>query len=214
MSIVCISELTKYSRTMQHPCSLTGATQSNVNILEVSIKFSRTSLYDIRTALLEALIVSPSLSLLSATVVNCATSARSASTKASLGAYRQISSITFVDLMKFSSWAWVVILLCQHSCWHCTAGCSRKWLPAERRKRRCQSAVFSAYQLCDPKLCLSSFVCKMGLLLMVPTSQGCCEEKLIHVKQSLAHWSPQIMLTIIIITSVKWGGISEWRTFL
>lgn len=80
-SIMCVSELINYLRTMQRHCSLTGATQTNVNILVVCIKSSRTPLHVITTAHLEVPIMSLSLPLLSATGVNCATLAGSTLTK-------------------------------------------------------------------------------------------------------------------------------------
>ena len=73
MSIVCISKLINYLRTMQLHCSLSGATPTNAIRLVVFIKSERTPLHVITTALLEAPIMSLSLSLLSAMVVNCAT---------------------------------------------------------------------------------------------------------------------------------------------
>ena len=68
-------------RTMRRHWGLTGATQTNVNLLAVLIKSARTPLHVTITAHLEVPIMSLSLPPLSAVVVNCATLAGSTVTK-------------------------------------------------------------------------------------------------------------------------------------
>ena len=68
-------------RTMRRHWGLTGATQTNVNLLAVLIKSARTPLHVTTTAHLEVPIMSLSLPPLSAVVVNCATLAGSTLTK-------------------------------------------------------------------------------------------------------------------------------------
>ena len=161
-------------RTMQHHCSLTGTTQTNVNILVVFIKSSRTPLHIITTAHLEVLIVSLSLPLLSAMVVNCATLAGSMLTK--------FPWHSEADLQHHFLW-FNEILVLSLSCnfplsTHTLAFCRRMplgmtaggihFLRQEGKGRL--SAVSSAHRLWGPKLCPSSFPGKTGLLLTVPPS--------------------------------------------
>lgn len=156
----------------------------SVNTLDVLVKLSRTS---------RTLLPWPSrkcrlwpLSLLSAAVFNRAPLARSTSTKTFPGPWTAGHRHHCHSLDEIPVWG----TSCHFPAWRTVLTLYSRELPdvtAHGDETKEASVVSRTCRLWDPKLCLSSFMRKMGLLLVVPTSWGCCEGKVIRVDLSLAH---------------------------